>query len=113
MTTKAYCTNNGRFTDKGFQYAIRECNRKITYCAVGSHHQNGIVKRKTKELTLILISRTLLLHAIRHWTSHITTMLWPFSLKEAAYCLNNLSLWAKGHSVGTKNLKVPEVLIKK
>ena len=39
-----------------------------------------------------MISRTLLLHAKHHWPDYVTTMMWPFALKEAAYRLNQLSL---------------------
>jgi hypothetical protein len=90
VTIDSYRADNGRFADSGFQQAIKDCNQKITYCTVGAHHQNGIVERRIKELTLI--SRTLLLHAKRHWPDYITTMMWPFALKEAAYRLNRLSL---------------------
>jgi hypothetical protein len=40
----SYCADNGQFADAGFQQAIKESNQKITYCAVGAHHQNGIVE---------------------------------------------------------------------
>jgi hypothetical protein len=40
----------------------------------------------------------LLLHAKRHWPDYITTMMWPFALKEASYQLNWLSLCSDGHS---------------
>ena len=93
---KAYRADNGRFADQGFRDALNECNQKITFCAVGAHHQNGIVERRIKELTLI--ARTLLLHAVRHWPGFITTMLWPFALKEAAYRLNKLMLDENGLS---------------
>jgi len=96
VTIDSYRADNGRFADSGFQQAIKDCNQKITYCAVGAHHQNGIVERRIKELTLI--SRTLLLHAKRHWPDYITTMMWPFALKEAAYRLNRLSLRSDGRS---------------
>jgi hypothetical protein len=69
-----------------FKKQFKDANQSITFCAVGAHHQNGIVERRIKELTLI--SRTLLLHAKRHWPDYITTMMWPFALKEAAYRLN-------------------------
>jgi hypothetical protein len=82
----SYRADNGRFTDAGFQKAIKGANQSITFCAVGTHHQNGIVERRIKELTLI--SWTLLLHAKQHWPDYITTMMWPFALKETAYCLN-------------------------
>ena len=93
---KAYRADNGRFADKGFHSAVQESNQSITFCAVGGHHQNGIVERKIKELTLI--ARTLLLHSIRHWPEYTTTMMWPFALKEAAFRLNKLSLRSDGRS---------------
>ena len=40
----------------------------------------------------------LLLHAKRHWPDYITTMMWPFALKEAALWLNQLSLRLDGRS---------------
>ena len=43
-TINSYCADNGRFADSGFQQAVKDCNQKITYCAVGPHHQNGIVE---------------------------------------------------------------------
>ncbi len=45
-----------------------------------------------------MISRTLLLHAKHHWPDYVTTMMWPFALKEAAYRLNRLSLRLDGRS---------------
>jgi hypothetical protein len=77
ISINAYCMDNGRFADAGSQKAIKEANQSITFCAVGAHHQNGIVERRIKELTLI--SWTLLLHAKQHWPDYITTMMWPFA----------------------------------
>jgi hypothetical protein len=96
-TSSSYRADNGRFANTGFQKAVKEANQNITFCAVGVHHQNGIVERRIKELTLI--SRTLLLHTKRHWTDYITTMLWPFALKEA------LSLKQILNSVGWSQLR--------
>jgi hypothetical protein len=90
VTISSYRADNGRFADSGFQQAVKDSNQKITYCTVGAHHQNGISERRIKELTLI--SQTLLLHAKRHWPDYVSTMLWPFALKEAAYQINRLSL---------------------
>jgi hypothetical protein len=86
VTINSYHADHGRFADAGFQQAVKNSNQKITYCAVGAHHQNGIVEWRIKELTLI--SCTLLLHAKQHWPNYITMMLWSFVLKEAAYRLN-------------------------
>ncbi len=78
VSIESYRADNGCFADAGFQKAVKDANQSITFCAVGAHHQNGIVERHIKELTLI--SRTLLLHAKRHWPDYITTMMWPFAL---------------------------------
>jgi hypothetical protein len=81
----------------------------ITYCAVRAHPQNGTVERQIKEL--ILISRTLLLHAKQHWPNYISTMMWPFALKEAAYCLNRLSLCSDGQSCEATFFNVDKELL--
>jgi hypothetical protein len=52
VTINSYQTDKGRFTDSGFQQATKDCNQKITYCAVRAHHQNGIIEQRIKELTL-------------------------------------------------------------
>ena len=96
VAIKSYRADNGRFAYKGFHDAVQDSNQTITFCAVGGHHQNVIVERNIKELTLI--ARTLLLHAIRHWPEYITTMMWLFDLKEAAFRLNKFSIWTDGRS---------------
>jgi hypothetical protein len=52
ITSKAYHADNGHFADKGFCDDCTSCNQVITFCGVGSHHQNEIAERKIKELTL-------------------------------------------------------------
>jgi hypothetical protein len=88
VPAKAYHVDNRRFADQGFQDDCNLSNQVITFCGVGSHHQNGIAKRKIKELTLG--ARTLLLHAKRMLPEYISTILWPFALKCAKDRLNNL-----------------------
>jgi hypothetical protein len=83
VNVNSYRANNGRFSDAGFQQAIKEAKQTITLSAIGAHHQNGIIERQIKELTLI--SCTLLLHAKCHLPEYFMTMMWPFALKEAAY----------------------------
>ena len=75
---------------------MQDSNQTITLCAVGGHHQNGIVEINIKELTLI--ARTLLLHAIHHWPEYTSTTMWPFSIKESAFRLNKLSIQTDGRS---------------
>ena len=90
VAIKAYRADNGRFAEERFREEIKRCLQDITYCGVGAHHQNGAVERAIKDLTLI--TRTLLLHAKRHWPEMITTMLWPMALKASEERLNALSL---------------------
>ncbi|KAL7447611.1 hypothetical protein ACHAXS_000010 [Conticribra weissflogii] len=87
---KHYHADNGIFTDSLIREDCMHALQRLSLCAVGAHHQNGIVKRAIKTLTLI--SRTLLLHAQRHWPEYITTMLWPLALKAAQDRMNQLTV---------------------
>jgi hypothetical protein len=42
VESKVYHADNGHFTDKGFRDDCTSSNQTITFCGVGSHHQNGI-----------------------------------------------------------------------
>jgi hypothetical protein len=75
VTLKAYHADNGLFTDKGFYDDCTSCNQVITFCSVGSHHQNNIAEQKIKELTLG--GQTLLLHAKRMLLGYISTIYGP------------------------------------
>jgi hypothetical protein len=44
VTLKAYHADNGQFADKGFHDDCITCNQVITFCGIGSHHQNGIAE---------------------------------------------------------------------
>ena len=76
---KHYHADNGTFAHKGFLDEVNQKEQKITFCAVGVHHQNGIIENKNKMLTLS--ARTLLLHGIRMWPQMIDTMFWPFAFR--------------------------------
>ena len=81
-----YNSYNGRFAEHNFISAIEDSNKAITFCGVGSHHQNSTVERKIQNLTIW--DRTLLLHKNRYCAEAITTMLWPYSLKAFAEQFN-------------------------
>ena len=81
-TIQSYRADNGRFAENDFRDQIAADGQLIGYCGVGAHHQNGLVERHIKTLTLG--SRTLLLHAIQHWPEMISTILWPFASKESS-----------------------------
>ncbi len=96
VTAKTYHADNFRFADQGFRDDCNLSNQVITFCGVGSHHQNGIAEQKIKELTLG--AWTLLLHAKRMLPEYNSTILWPFALKCAEDRLNNLVHCADGQT---------------
>ena len=50
QTNKHYHDDKSIFADNGFVDAINEKNQKLTFCGVGTHHQNGIIENKNKML---------------------------------------------------------------
>jgi hypothetical protein len=79
IQSKAYHANNGCFTDQGLRDDYLQNDQVITFCGVGSHHQNGIAERKIKDL--MLCARTMLLHTRRMLPEYISTIRWHFALK--------------------------------
>ena len=66
---KHYHDDNGRFSDNGYIDDINQKDQKITFCGVGSHHQNSIVENKNKILNTG--ARMLLLHGMIRWPQMI------------------------------------------
>jgi hypothetical protein len=87
---KHYHADNGRFTEPAWKEDCKAMDQNLTFCGVGAHHQNAIVERKIKDLTLT--ARTLLLHAMRYWPEYISQILWPFAIKCAEDRINNLQV---------------------
>ena len=80
VTIRSYHADNCIFAEKVFRDDIDESKQKIFFCAVGAHHQNGIVESHIDVLTRG--SRCLFLHVQRCWPTVITTLLWPFAWKD-------------------------------
>jgi hypothetical protein len=78
VESKAYHADNWRFADKCFKDDCISCNQTITFCGVGSHHQNRIAECKIKDITVG--GCTLLLHVKCMLPEYISTILWPFAL---------------------------------
>ena len=57
-----YHADNGRFSEPAWIKEFKRCKQDFIFCGVGAHHQNGILERMIKDVTLI--SRTILLHVI-------------------------------------------------
>ena len=96
VTISSYRADNGRFAEQAFRDECDLQQQSISFCPVGAHHQNGIAEASIKHSTLG--SRTILLHAQRLWPEAITTMLWPFALKEFIRTSNYFRLDDAGRS---------------
>ena len=60
---------------------MADAGQTITYCDIGTHHQNVIAEAHIKNLAFA--AQTMLLHAKRHWPESITAMIWPYPIKAA------------------------------
>jgi hypothetical protein len=78
---KRIWADNGVYSSAQFQLSCDKANQELTFCAVGSHWQNGLAKRYIGVLTQT--ARTLLLHAATRWPSVITEEFWPFAIRQA------------------------------
>ena len=91
---KSFHSDNGVFAEKAFRGNLEDNQQSITYCAVGAHHQNGLVEREIGLMTEG--ARTNLLHAQRRWPKAIGPILWPFAWKDYEYKKNHLRLEEEG-----------------
>ena len=57
--------NNGHFADLVFKDEVRQYNKRISYCGVGAHGQNGMVERNVGKINTR--GRIVLLHAKSFW----------------------------------------------
>ena len=93
---KAYHADNGRFSEKAYVDDVKHKSQRITFCGVGSHHQNGIAERRIK--TLSEDARTALTHGQHLWPEAINKSLWPFAIKAACRARNKFHLNKDGAS---------------
>lgn len=88
-------TDNGRFSEESFVTDISAKNQGITFCGVGSHHQNGIAEENISEI--VELARSMLAHGMYLWPYHIKMELWPFGLKASERVHNDFVLDFSGH----------------
>ena len=92
----AYHADNGRFAEKVFKQDVHDKAQNISFCGVGSHHQNGIAERRIKSLGED--ARTMLAHGQHLWPEVVTKSLWPFAYKAACRARNKFKLDSEGLS---------------
>jgi hypothetical protein len=86
----AYHADNGRFAEKVFKQDVKDKAQDITFCGVGSHHQNGIAERRIKSFGED--ARTMLAHGQHLWPEVVTKSFWPFAYKAACRSRNKFNL---------------------
>lgn len=92
----AYHADNGRFAETDFVQDVKDKAQNITYCGVGSHHQNGIAERRIRSLGED--ARTMLAHGQHLWPEVVSKSLWPFAYKAACRARNKFKLDDNGLS---------------
>ena len=78
VTIKHYHADNGHFTDNGFINNCKAKNQCITYCGVNADFQNGIAKKRIRDLQEA--THTSLLFAIHKWPKMVSIHLWPYAM---------------------------------
>ena len=79
--------NSTAFTSKEFLSGIVNYGQDNWYSAVGTHHHNGVAK--TAIMTILNMSRTMMLHAAVHWPDMVDSSLWPLAMEHVAYVYNH------------------------
>ena len=93
VSIKTYHTDNLRFNDNNFKGDCIKGVHSLTYCDIGAHHQNKIVKK----IKLGCYSaRTVLLHTNRKQSDVISASLWPYTIQTMVERHNRLSLNTDG-----------------
>ena len=93
---RKYHADNGRYAENTFVQDAKDKNQQISYCGVGSHHQNGIAERRIKSLGED--ARAMLAHGQHLWPEVVTKKLWPFAYKAACRARNKFKLDENNYS---------------
>jgi hypothetical protein len=86
ISIKAYHADNGIFCAHKWVDCCRMAEQGLTFAGVNSHHENGIAKRRIKELQDL--ARTMLIHANRQWKMSVNAHLWPYTVRMASEQIN-------------------------
>ena len=97
---RGYHADNGRFAETLFIKDAKDNAQQMSFCGVGSHHQNGIAERRIK--SLCEDARTMLAHGQQLWPEAVSKVLWPLALKAACRAQNLYNLDNDGWSPAEK-----------
>ena len=86
IQVRAYHADNGIFRANKWLDACKENRQPITFAGVNAHHQNGIAERRIRSLQEM--TRAMLIHAHKKWSTAITPNLWPYAMRMANDVLN-------------------------
>jgi hypothetical protein len=88
VTVRHYHADNGRFAENLWLDAVENHRPRqtISFCGVGAHHQNGIAKKKIRDLQEN--ARTMMLHYSVRWPMAHSVSLWPYAIRTAADVMN-------------------------
>lgn len=85
---KHYHADNGRFADNMFVVDVEKQGQTISYCGVGAHFQNGRAEKMIRDLRES--ARKMILHAKSRWPQAVSIHLWPYALRTAMDCYNEI-----------------------
>lgn len=97
-----YHADNGIFATSLWRQSCESQNQRLSFAAVGGHHQNGKAENRIRQLQDQ--TRTSLIHAQRRWPAAITANLWPYALRLSCESGNELP------KIGNKDGKTPAQL---
>jgi hypothetical protein len=67
---RTFKADNAPFSSLGFKNNVKNKGQEITFSGVDAHHQNGVAEHAIKTITSWV--RTMMLHAIFHWSEQTT-----------------------------------------
>jgi hypothetical protein len=88
VMVRHYHADNCQFAENMWVKAVNEHQPQQTtsFCGVGAHHQNGIAKKKIRDIQEN--ARTMMLHAAINWPMAMSVSLWPYAIRVAVDVMN-------------------------
>ena len=80
--------NRKPFTSQGFTDNLSTFQQIIRFAGVGAHHHKGCAERSIQ--SVMLIARTMMLHAAIHWPETADPTLWSLAVQHAVYLVNHM-----------------------